>query len=86
MTIDFSNPGKVKFTMMDYLEDIIATLPESLQTNGNTTSPATVNLFNINPECEKLKTKESEMFHSYVAKLLFAAKRARPDLQTAIAF
>ena len=26
------------------------------------------------------------MFHSYVAKLLFAAKRARPDLQTAIAF
>ena len=34
----------------------------------------------------KLNRQDAEMFHSTVAKLLFAAKRARPDIQTAIAF
>ena len=86
MTIDYSTEHKVKFTMFDYLEDIIANLPNELRTNRNTTSPAAAHLFTVNPDSEKLKQREADMFHHYVAKLLFASKRARPDLQTTVAF
>jgi len=34
----------------------------------------------------KLSEKDAQFFHHYVAKLLFLCKRARPDIQTAIAF
>ena len=49
-------------------------------------TPAADHLFKVNPEAERLNKKDSETFHKYVAKLLFASKRARPDIQTAIAF
>jgi hypothetical protein len=86
MTIDYSVKGKVSFSMYDYLEDIIATLPDYLKTNRNTTTPAAAHLFNVNPDAASLGQKQADVFHHYVAKLLFAAKRARPDLQTAVAF
>ena len=86
MTIDYSMPGNVMITMYDYLQDIIATLPEGLQSNRTFATPAGDHLFTIDDSGEKLNAKDSETFHKYVAKLLFAAKRARPDIQTAIAF
>ena len=86
MTIDYRTKGVVKFSMFDYLHDIIDGLPEHLKTNCNTTSPAANHLFEVNPEAKKLSEDQADEFHHYVAKLLFAAKRARPDLQTAVAF
>jgi hypothetical protein len=86
MTIDYSEEGTVKFSMYDYLQDIIATLPDDLRTNRNTTTPAADHLFEVNDNATKLSQKRADTFHKYVAKLLFAAKRARPDIQTAIAF
>ena len=86
MTIDYSENKKVKFSMFDYLQDIIANIPEDLRTNRNTTTPAADHLFNSNPASPKLNKKQAETFHHYIAKLLFAAKRARPDIQTAIAY
>ena len=86
MTIDYSTQSKVRFSMIDYLQDIIENLPKHLQTNRNTTSPAADHLFTTNPSAEKLDEEQADEFHHYVAKLLFAAKRARPDIQTAVAF
>ena len=86
MTIDYSKKGLVAVTMFDYLQDIVSTLPESLQTNRCFNTPAADHLFHVDPEAERLNTKDGELFHSMVAKLLFAAKRARPDIQTAISF
>ena len=86
MTLDYSTPSMVQLTMFDYLQDIIATLPEHLRTNRTFATPAGDNLFTVNEAAEKLKKKEAETFHTHVAKLLFAAKRARPDIQTAISF
>ena len=34
----------------------------------------------------KLSEEDAQFFHNYVAKLLFLCKRARPDIQTAVAF
>ena len=86
MTISFIKDKKVKFTMYDYLEDIIAGLPNKLQSNRTMVTPAAHHLFTVNDSAEKLNEADSATFHHYVAKLLFAAKRARPDLQTAVAF
>ena len=86
MTIDFSDSNRVRFTMIDFLQDIIANLPDGLKENRVFVTPAADHLFNTNADAKKLPIKQAEVFHSYVAKLLFAAKRARPDIQTAVAF
>ena len=44
------------------------------------------NLFVVNEECEPLNNAAREMFHSIVAKGLYFAKRARPDIMTAMSF
>ena len=85
MTLDFSQSGEVRFSMFDYLEEIIQNLPESLR--GEAQTPASDHLFVVDEEnAEKLNDVEGDKFHHYVAKLLFMAKRTRPDIQTAVAF
>ena len=84
MTIDFSEEGLVKFTMYDYLEDILAESPDDMK--GIAVTPAHSKLFQVNQECEKLDIKTMDWFHRTVARLLFASKRARPDLQTSVAY
>jgi hypothetical protein len=84
MTIDYSEENVVKFTMYDYLEDILAESPDDMK--GMAVTPAHSKLFQVNQECEKLDAKNIDWFHRTVARLLFASKRARPDIQTAVAY
>jgi hypothetical protein len=84
MTIDYSEDGKVKLTMYDYLEDILEESPEDMK--GVTRTVASDHLFTVNPECTKLNPETADYYHRTVARILFASKRARPDLQTAVAF
>ena len=44
------------------------------------------NLFTIQEDCKKLDKERSEQFHSIVAQVLFATKRARPDTDTSVSF
>ena len=50
------------------------------------TTPAAEHLFKINETPTYLNEKEAMFFHHNVAKLLFLCKRARPDMQTIVAF
>jgi hypothetical protein len=75
---------KVKFTVYDYLEDILDEMPEDM--NGTAPTPASDNLFDADEDLPRLNAKESDFLHRTTARLLFAAKRARPDLQVAIAY
>jgi hypothetical protein len=84
MTIDFSTDGKVRFSMINYLEEILDELPPEM--DGDSTTPAASFLFDVDEDCEKLEAEASEFFHHNTAKLLFICKRARPDIQTAVAF
>ena len=70
--------------MYDYLEDILAeSLPEF---DGEDVTPAVSELFTVNLTHQKLDTPTSELFHCIIAKFSYIAKRARPDLQVAVAF
>jgi hypothetical protein len=50
------------------------------------TTPATNNLFKTRQEVDGLSRQQAGLFHAVVAKLLFVAKRARPDILLAISF
>jgi hypothetical protein len=70
--------------MYDYLEDILDEMPDDM--NGTAPTPASNKLFEADEESPPLNEKESDFFHRTTARLLFAAKRARPDLQVAVAY
>ena len=84
MQIDFSTKGKVKFLMEEYITNILSTAPSDF--DGESATPAAAHLFEINPTPTLLDKEQAESFHHMVAQLLFLCKRARPDIQTAIAF
>ena len=88
VTLDYSEPGKVKLNMHDYIDTVLSDFPfqEQLKATRKVSSPAAEHLFNINPEATKLDKTTSEDFHTTVAKLLFLSKRTRPDLQPTVPF
>ena len=54
--------------------------------SGEAPSPAANHLFAVDKNQTKVNEKKAQFFHTYVAKTLFLCKRARPNLQTAVAF
>ena len=82
MNFDFKNSGEVSITMPAYVEDIL----KLYSVSGLCTSPANNQLFHIREEADPLDKKQKDEFHSRVAKLLYLAKRVRPDVLTAVAF
>ena len=63
---------------------MLTELPEDME--GMATTPAAEHLFKINETPTYLTDEDAMFFHHNVAKLLFLCKRARPDLQMAVAF
>jgi hypothetical protein len=60
-------------------------LPEDML-DGSGTTPAAEHLFKVDEEGTPLDEAKADLFHSVTAKILFLCKRARPDVQTPIAF
>jgi hypothetical protein len=77
VTLDCSTKGKAHIKMDDSIEKMLKDLPEEF--DGEAPTPGANHLFNADE-------KRAQFFHKYVAKALFTCKRARPDLQTAVAF
>ena len=85
MTLDFTIDGKVQIKMIDYIENMLEELPADM--DGEAATPAPSHLFEVNENDPKMLDKtRSDFFHHNVAKLLFLCKRARPDIQTSVAF
>jgi hypothetical protein len=87
MTLDYSVPGQVTTTMLDYVDDILAAFDKAEPKGGGTkTSAAPDILFKVDVDCEKLAQAKAVELHNLVANTLYATKRARPDTCTANAF
>ena len=84
MTIDWSNKGNVVFTVYDYLEDILVETPAYFDCED--IMPAISELFSMNMTHQKLDAATADLSHGIVARFLYVAKRARLDLQVAVAF
>ena len=84
MTLDYSEKGKVKVDMRNYIKSMIEYFPTKLNENDVVSTPANENLFKKD-NSKQLDQKKAEIFHTVVAKGLFVSKRARPDIQPTIA-
>lgn len=84
MEIDLTGKGKVQITMYDFTSKLLAEVPEEF--TGTAATPAANHLFETNPEQVKLSERDAGIFHHLVAKMLYLSKRARPDIQLAVAF
>ena len=84
MTIDYSLPGKVIFSMIDYIGKMLDVIPEDMK--GESATPAAYHLFDIAEDATKLSQDDSDIFHHFVAQLLYLSKRARPGIQISVYF
>jgi hypothetical protein len=84
MELDYSEDGKVKIGMINYVENMLKDFPEKLKETDTSKTPAGDDLFNKG-QGKKLTTERAEGYHTMVAKGLFLCKRARPDIQPTIA-
>ena len=84
MDFEYRGDGTVTVSMISYIDDAIAEYTGKMKDNAVT--PAGLHLFEVNETTETLDEERAKLFHRIVAMLLFVAKRARPDIQVAIAF
>jgi hypothetical protein len=84
MDLDFETKGMVKISMVPYLQEIVDEFPEDLGKPAST--PAGNHLFEESDHPIPLNHEQAQIFHHTIAKLLWAALRARPDLLTALSF
>ena len=76
--LDYSNKGNLKIDMKAYIQDVVETLLESL--SENVKCPWTSRLFNKCNDNKQLNQQKQEIFHTYVMKCMFLAKRGRRDV------
>ncbi len=74
MIFDFSEQGKVKINMTEYLLKVIAGFPKEIV--GKAATPAGDHLFKVRDEGRKLNGEQADTFHHTVYQLLFAANCA----------
>ena len=70
--------------MWDYLKKVIIEFPEEI--TGTCTTPVSDHFFKVREDGRKLNEELVDAFHHTVYQLLFAANRARRDIQTAVSF
>ena len=77
-TIDYSSPGKVIFSMINYTGKILDNITE--YTKGESATPASHHIFDNAEDATKLSQAYADILHHFVAQLLHLSKRARPDI------
>ena len=76
MTINFTIPGKVTFSMPDYVKGLIHETPDELL-KGQANTPAANHLFDVNDNATKLDEDMLDIYHHLTAKLLHLCKQAQ---------
>ena len=81
MTFDLRVKGEATVTMTRYIQNTL----EGSETTGLVASPAIDQLFDVR-DIARVEEEERAKFHSMVAKLLYLAKRTKPECLTAVSF
>ena len=82
MVFDLTQPGEARVSMKGYVDSML----ECCDTTGGARTPATDGLFEVRPDSQAVMESERKEFHSTVAKMLYLAKRARPDCLMPVAY
>jgi hypothetical protein len=84
MKIRYTGEGTAIITMKQYLEEALA--ESEMHISRTAVTPATRNLFEVDPDSPRLDKHRAEVLHSVTAKLLYVSLRARVDLLLAVVF
>jgi hypothetical protein len=68
MKLNFTDKGKLKPNMVDYVDNMVNDFPEGLSPSNY---PWSDNLFKVDPSSTLLPREKKELFHTFVAKALF---------------
>ena len=63
---------------------MLGDIPEDMK--GESATPAAHHLFDIAEDATKLSQADADLFHHFVAQLLYISKRAHPDIQISLSF
>ena len=80
MLLDYGVKGKLKIDIRSYIKDILESFSESL--SEKVKCPWISRLFNNSNYSKLLNQQKKEVYHIYVMKCLFLARRGRPDILT----
>jgi hypothetical protein len=98
MTIDYSTRGVARILMVDYVKDTVITWDKAsdgieldsfkikYRKSSGEPTPAPSNLFPVDKDSAKLPEKQKAAFHNVVAKALYVAKQAWPDIAVSVSF
>ena len=84
MIMDYTQEGALKIDMKYYIEGMLNEFPFPIKSTKGT--PWTEKLLKVQEDAKKLDEERRSIFHTYVMKAMFLCKRARPDIDQAIAF
>ena len=82
MTFDWSTQGQVRITQEGYIAEML----NNCGVDGSAKTPAADNLYEVRDEVPLATAETSDWFHSQVAKMLYLAKRTKPECLTAVAY
>ena len=86
MELDFAMPKQVSMRMDQYVANMLKEFQAHDLTDVTGDTPAAKHLFEINNKATPMTEEQGNVVHTFVAKVLFLTKRARPDMHTAVAF
>ena len=84
MNITITDDKFIEIEMKEQICEAIEAFGDEI--TGTVTSPTARHLFEVNDDNPLLSTSQADIFHSVTAKLLYLQKRARPDIETAVAY
>jgi hypothetical protein len=85
MTLDFSKPGEVRVTMIDYIKMILHDAPKDMC--GSASMPAANHLFQVNTVNPiPLEKDKADIYVHIVMQLLYLSQCAHPDICTPMSF
>ena len=82
MVISFNQNGTAVISMQNFIADLF----RDFRIVSNVKSPAKPDLFIIDNDSPLLNEYDTKLFHSMTAKLLYLAKRTRPDILLVVNF
>ena len=83
MTLDYSESKAVLIDMTEHVDQMKEGFPEKLEKNTKAWSDE---LFSVDKNSKRLCNEKSDMFHSFVMKIMFLCKRGRPDVELGVSF
>ena len=91
MELEFMKEGRVKIGLVQYILGMIEELEEALQPFNEKLDreyphPAAKWLLTTNPDTKPLDEARSDIYRTFVAKLIWVMKRGRPDIEPTISF